>query len=96
MSYVLKLLDDDYCYQVLTNFGWFFSFITEPTSVGLNVALGATCEKSDSQAAAGEDLQESSFAFGIPEAIVSPSLCSGLLKGLKYDNGSYTAFLSPI
>lgn len=72
------------------------SFITEPTSVGLNVALGATCEKSDSQAAAGEGLQESSFAFGIPEAIVTPSLCSGLLKGLKYDNGSYTASLSPI
>ncbi|XP_065622768.1 uncharacterized protein LOC111991103 [Quercus suber] len=72
------------------------SFITEPTSVGLNVALGATCEKSDSQAAAGEGLQESSFAFGIPEAIVTPSLCSGLLKGLKYDNGSYTASLCPI
>ncbi|KAL4606748.1 hypothetical protein ACB092_09G125900 [Castanea dentata] len=72
------------------------SFITEPTSVGLNVALGATCDKSDSQAAAGEGLQESSFAFGIPEAIVTPSLCSGLLKGLKYDNGSYTASLSPI
>ena len=92
----MKLLDDDYCDLVLTNFGWFFSFITEPTSVGLNVALGATCEKSDSQAAGGEGLQESSFAFGIPEAIVTPSLCSGYLKGLKYDNGSYTASLSPI
>jgi hypothetical protein len=62
----------------------------------LNVALGATCEKSDSQAVAGEGLQESSYAFGIPEAIVTPSLCSGLLKGLRYSNSSYTASLSPI
>ncbi|GMY14383.1 protein downstream neighbor of son homolog isoform X1 [Fagus crenata] len=72
------------------------SFINEPTSVGLNVALGATCKKSDSQAVAGEGLQESSYAFGIPEAIVTPSLCSGSLKGLRYSNSSYTASLSPI
>uniref|UniRef100_A0A2N9GAV2 Uncharacterized protein n=1 Tax=Fagus sylvatica TaxID=28930 RepID=A0A2N9GAV2_FAGSY len=72
------------------------SFINEPTSVGLNVALGATCKKSDSQAVAGVGLQESSYAFGIPEAIVTPSLCSGLLKGLRYSNSSYTASLSPI
>ncbi|KAB1205646.1 hypothetical protein CJ030_MR7G017818 [Morella rubra] len=71
------------------------SFTTEPTSVGLNVALGTACEKSASQAASGEGLQESSYAFGIPEATVSPYLCSGFLKGLKYAGGSYTASLSP-
>ncbi|KAF5473425.1 hypothetical protein F2P56_010037 [Juglans regia] len=72
------------------------SFITEPTSVGLNVALGAACKKSDSQAAEGECLQESSYDFGIPDAIITPYLCSGLLKGLKYSDGSYTASLSPL
>lgn len=73
-----------------------FSFMTEGTSVSLNVALGAVCEKSDTQAMAGEGSQGSCNAFGFPGAIVSPSLHSGFLKGLKYCNGSYTASLSPV
>lgn len=56
--------------------------------MALNVALEAVSEKSDDK--------EASHAFGIPEAIVAPQLRSGLLKGLKYSNGSYTATLSPI
>ncbi|KAF9680768.1 hypothetical protein SADUNF_Sadunf06G0155900 [Salix dunnii] len=70
------------------------SFTTERTSIGLNVALETACEKPD-QAAAAEGLQESSHAFGIPEATVAPCLGSGFLKGLKYCDGSYTASLSP-
>lgn len=73
-----------------------FSFSTEPTSTALNVALEAVNEKSDTEAAAGEGLKEASYAFGIPEAIVASQLSSGLLKGLKYSDGSYTASLSPI
>lgn len=72
------------------------SITTEPTSIGLNVALGAACEKSDSETAAGAGLQESNYAFGMPEAIVTPCLYKGLLKGLKYTNGFYTASLSRI
>ncbi|KAF4402379.1 hypothetical protein G4B88_012164 [Cannabis sativa] len=72
------------------------SFLTEPTSTGLNVALEAVSEKPDTQASAGEGLKEASYAFGIPEAVVAPQLHSGFLKGLKYLNGSYTASLSPI
>lgn len=64
------------------------SFMTEPTSMALNVALEAVDEKSDTK--------EASNAFGIPEAIVTSHLRSGLLKGLKYSNGSYTATVSPI
>ena len=71
-----------------------FSFTTERTSIGLNVALEPACEKPD-QAAAVEGLQESSHAFGIPEATVAPCLGSGFLKGLKCCDGSYTASLSP-
>jgi hypothetical protein len=71
-----------------------FSFTTERTSIGLNAALETACEKPD-QAAAVEGLQESSHAFGIPEATVAPCLGSGFLKGLKYCDGSYTASLSP-
>ncbi|XP_059463104.1 uncharacterized protein LOC132191966 isoform X2 [Corylus avellana] len=85
-------------WEVMSSEGRSFeaSIVTEPTSIGLNVALGAPCEKSDSETAAGEGLQESSYAFGMPEATVTPFLSSGLLKGLKYTNGSYTASLSPI
>lgn len=82
---------------------WFFaliwaisSFITERTSVGLNVALETVHEKSDSNAIASEGLQDGSHCVGIPEATVSPSLGSGFLKGLKYSDGSYTASLSPV
>uniref|UniRef100_A0A6N2MSK7 Protein downstream neighbor of Son n=1 Tax=Salix viminalis TaxID=40686 RepID=A0A6N2MSK7_SALVM len=70
------------------------SFTTDRTSIGLNVALETAGEKPD-QAAAAEGLQESSHAFGIPEATVAPCLSSGFLKGLKYCGGSYTASLSP-
>ncbi|XP_022747444.1 protein downstream neighbor of Son-like isoform X2 [Durio zibethinus] len=72
------------------------SFTTEHTSVGLNIAVGAVCEIADSEATVGENSQEIAFAFGIPEAIVSPYLHSGLVKGLNYCNGSYTVSLSPV
>ncbi|XVF55925.1 hypothetical protein PTKIN_Ptkin06aG0075000 [Pterospermum kingtungense] len=72
------------------------SFTTEHTSVGLNVALGAVCEVVDSEATVGENSQEIAYAFGIPEAIVSPYLHSGLLNSLNYCNGSYKVSLSPV
>ncbi|KAI9153672.1 hypothetical protein LWI28_014816 [Acer negundo] len=80
------------------------SFRTDRTSVGLNVALGAvskksdteaTVDESDTQATAGEDLRPT-CPFGISEAIITPYLQSGYLKGLEHSNGSYTAFLSPV
>lgn len=73
-----------------------FSFMTERTSVGLNVALGTACDKSDNQMTASEDLQPTISAFGIPEAAPTPLLRSGFLKGLEHRNGSYTASLSPV
>lgn len=60
-----------------------FSFTTDPISIGLNVALGEPL------------LQSNNHTFGIPEAIASPSLCAGFLKGLKYSDDSFTASLSP-
>ncbi|PQM35824.1 uncharacterized protein Pyn_33507 [Prunus yedoensis var. nudiflora] len=71
------------------------SFMNEPTSNGLNVAIEAVPEKSDCQDAAAEDLQESTYAFGIPEATVTPYLRMGLLETLKFSNGSYSGSLSP-
>ena len=82
------------CYRCFDLIWEIFSFTTERTSIGLNAALETACEKPD-QAAAVEGLQESSHAFGIPEATVAPCLGSGFLKGLKYCDGSYTASLSP-
>ncbi|XP_059668609.1 uncharacterized protein LOC132313713 [Cornus florida] len=73
------------------------SFVTEPTSIGLNVGLEIVRQKSDPRATAVEGLQESSHAaFGIRNAIYYPQLLSAFLKGLKYCNGSYTASLSPV
>ncbi|PON44937.1 Donson [Parasponia andersonii] len=71
-------------------------FSTEPTSTALNAAVEVVNEKPDIQAAADEGLKEASYAFGIPEALVAPQSRSGLLKALKYSDGSYTATLSPI
>ncbi|KAJ0027951.1 hypothetical protein Pint_36240 [Pistacia integerrima] len=58
------------------------SFTTERTSVGLNVALVAACEKSDAETTEGESLPPTDPVFGISEAIVSPYLRSGYLKRL--------------
>ncbi|CAN1133855.1 hypothetical protein LINPERHAP2_LOCUS7907 [Linum perenne] len=58
------------------------SFATEPKSFGLNVALDKAHDfKSDSDTV---------------EAVVTPCLSSGFLKGLKYKDDSYLASLSPL
>ncbi|GFY98007.1 hypothetical protein Acr_12g0005480 [Actinidia rufa] len=72
------------------------SFITESTSTGLNAGLETICQNLNPQPAPVEGLQESSSAFGIPNTIISPKLCSAFLKGLKYSNGSYTASVSSV
>ena len=72
------------------------SFTTEPTSIGLNAAVETVGQKSHTQAATGEAIQESTYAFGVPEAVVISYMHSAFLKGLKYANGSYTARLSPV
>ncbi|KAK7396798.1 hypothetical protein VNO78_17957 [Psophocarpus tetragonolobus] len=73
------------------------SFVTEPTSIGLNVALKSTCDKSlESKAAHSESLQDQGSIFGISEAVVASRLCSCSLKGVRYSDDSYTASLSSI
>lgn len=70
--------------------------MTEPSSIGLNVALKSNCETSGSKVEASESLQISSGSFGILEARVTSCLWSCSLKGLKYSDGSYTASVSPV
>ncbi|MED6161975.1 hypothetical protein PIB30_066007 [Stylosanthes scabra] len=72
------------------------SFVMEPSSVGLNIALESTCEKPESEADSSKSLQSHGSTFGIPEAIVAPCLKSCSVKGLKYCDDSYTASLSPL
>ncbi|KAK8488464.1 hypothetical protein V6N11_059441 [Hibiscus sabdariffa] len=74
------------------------SFTTDHTSVGLNIALGTVSEIADSSEATsdGNTQEITGYSFGVPEAIVSPNLNSGLLKGLKYCNGSYVVSLTPV
>lgn len=71
------------------------SFSTNPISEGLNVALDAISQKSDSHVDSKNGLPESSNAFRIVGAAVAPCLRSASLRSLKYSNGSYTAILSP-
>ncbi|CAL0326692.1 unnamed protein product [Lupinus luteus] len=72
------------------------SFVTEPNSLGLNAALKSTCDKSETKAGGSENMQKYTGTFGISESVVISSLQSCSLKGLKYNDGSYTATLSPV
>ncbi|MED6106202.1 hypothetical protein PIB30_002655 [Stylosanthes scabra] len=72
------------------------SFVTEPSTIGLNVALKSICEKLESKVVSSESMQNRSKILGIPEAAVTSSLWSSSLKGLKYCDDSYTASLSPV
>ncbi|XP_023638143.1 protein downstream neighbor of Son isoform X2 [Capsella rubella] len=70
------------------------SFVTEPTSVNLNIGLAQVPEKSNPESRVIED-GETYDAPGIPGAVICPQLQSGYLKSLKYCNKSYTVSLSP-
>ncbi|KAK6942501.1 hypothetical protein RJ641_027878 [Dillenia turbinata] len=71
------------------------SFVTESTSTGLNVAFETIGQK-NTETGAGECPSPNTFnTFGIADTVFTPALSCGLLKGLKYCNNSYTAFLSP-
>lgn len=72
------------------------SFITEPASVNLNASLGITGKRSDPQVSATEAMDKDNLCFGIPNTKSCSQMNSGFLKGLKYNGGSYTAFLSPV
>ncbi|KAM3397736.1 protein downstream neighbor of Son [Capsicum galapagoense] len=72
------------------------SFITEPTSVNLNTSLDITGNCSDPEVSATEDMDKGSLCFGIPNTKFYSQIHSCFLKGLKYNVGSYTAFLSPV
>ncbi|XP_020091412.1 protein downstream neighbor of Son isoform X1 [Ananas comosus] len=63
-------------------------FSTEPSSVGLNVAMDSFCKKSESD----KHLSESCDAFGISETTLVPSLRSVSVRRLKYADGAYVAF----
>ncbi|PHT30748.1 hypothetical protein CQW23_29668 [Capsicum baccatum] len=72
------------------------SFITEPTSVNLNASLDITGKCSDPEVSETEDVDKGSLCFGIPNTKFYSQIHSCFLKGLKYNVGSYTAFLSPV
>ncbi|XP_031129127.1 protein downstream neighbor of Son [Ipomoea triloba] len=85
------------CYAVCSR-GTSFeaSFVTEPTSIGLNIGSNVGGESSDLQASANEGLEKGILCFGVPNTTHSSHLQSAFLKELKYDGNTYTAFLSPL
>ncbi|KAK6145727.1 hypothetical protein DH2020_022547 [Rehmannia glutinosa] len=86
------------CDAMRSNGGDFqVSFATESTSIGLNVGLDIIAKDQSSQLAkADKQLQESDRPFGIPNTTLSLQRSSAFVKGLKYGDCSYTAFLSPV
>ncbi|XP_021776028.1 protein downstream neighbor of son homolog isoform X2 [Chenopodium quinoa] len=72
-------------------------FVTDPNTMGLNAALEAVSQKSNSNTdETTGDSQDTAYAFGISAAVVNSGLQSTCLKALKYSNGSYVAALSPV
>ncbi|CAN4089681.1 unnamed protein product [Withania somnifera] len=72
------------------------SFITEPTSVNLNASLSDAGKCSDPEVTATEALDKGNLCFGIPNSKFCTQISSGFLKGLNYNSGSCTAYLSPV
>ncbi|XP_010555843.1 PREDICTED: protein downstream neighbor of Son isoform X2 [Tarenaya hassleriana] len=72
------------------------SFVTEQTSVGLNVALPEVSEKTDTEPRAEEGTLQINEAFGVHGATFCHQLRSGQLKSLKYCKQSYKVSLSPL
>ncbi|XP_073284129.1 uncharacterized protein [Primulina huaijiensis] len=72
------------------------SFVTESTSIGLNIGLGIAKDQPAQQAVTDKPLQESGHSFDIPYATLSPHTQNAFLKGLKYSGGSYTTSISPV
>lgn len=67
------------------------SFVTEPLSYGLNVALDAACEKEPTEKSIPDKLNcTGSFV----DSVLCPSLRSATIKHLKYLKGSYVASVS--
>ncbi|KAH6806192.1 hypothetical protein C2S51_031023 [Perilla frutescens var. frutescens] len=83
------------CNAMRSNGGDFqASFVTESSSIGLNVGLDMVTNQASQQAEA--DVPENDDSFGIRNTTLSLQRHSAFLKGLKYGDASYTAFLSPI
>ncbi|KAL8517620.1 hypothetical protein ACS0TY_015750 [Phlomoides rotata] len=66
------------------------SFVIEPSSIGLNVGLEISAGQGGEQSET-----ENGHPFGIPNTTLSLHKHNGYIKGLKYADTSYTAFLSP-
>ncbi|KAJ0245745.1 hypothetical protein HA466_0181680 [Hirschfeldia incana] len=72
------------------------SFVTEPTSVSLNVGLPQIPDKTEPESAATEGTGETNdVGSEIPGTVICPQLRSGHLKSLKFSNNCYTVSLSP-
>lgn len=72
------------------------SFVTESTSIGLNVGLDTATNQPPQQADADVPMEENDHSFGIPNTTLSLRSHAAFLKGLKYGDAAYTAFLSPV
>ncbi|CAN8254563.1 unnamed protein product [Cochlearia groenlandica] len=72
------------------------SFVTEPTSASLNMALPQTPETTDFESRVAEETVETNDDMSsIPGAVICPQVRAGHLKSLKYCDKAYTVSLSP-
>ncbi|KAL1549247.1 protein downstream neighbor of Son-like [Salvia divinorum] len=96
-AYIPPWVISGVCNTMCSNGGDFqASFVTESTSIALNVGLDTVTNQPPQQAKAGKQMEENEFSFGIPNTTLSLQRHSAFLKGLKYGDTSYTALVSPI
>ncbi|XP_057778359.1 uncharacterized protein LOC130997117 [Salvia miltiorrhiza] len=96
-AYIPPWVISGVCDAMRSNGGDFqASFVTESTSIGLNVGLDTATNQPPQQAEADIPVEENDLSFGIPNTTLSLRKHPAYIKGLKYGDASYTAFLSPI
>lgn len=78
----MRVVKDTFIYLYL-----FCSLKTEPSSLGLNAALKSICFQKE---------VPDGNAFGLPAAVMNPSLIGAILERLNFSDGVYAANITSI
>ncbi|XP_062204223.1 uncharacterized protein LOC133906360 isoform X2 [Phragmites australis] len=76
------------CSAMSSDASFDLTIATEPSSMGLNVALNSMSRSTQPEAPP----PDSCASFGIPDAVLVPSLHSASLRRLSYTDGEYAAY----
>uniref|UniRef100_A0A0A9E8G8 Uncharacterized protein n=1 Tax=Arundo donax TaxID=35708 RepID=A0A0A9E8G8_ARUDO len=77
------------CAAMSSDSSFDLTIATEPSSMGLNIALNSMSTNAQPEAAPPSDRCAS---LGIPDAVLVPSLRSASVRRLSYTDGQYVAY----